>query len=427
MSAPAGTPPVSPRDDVALMEGYHSPQLDVKVRLNTNESPEPPPPAGVRRATGRRAAATSSGTATRTGPPRSCAPRIAELHGVDPEQVFAANGSNEVLQTVCLTYGGHGRTAAVFEPTYALHATSPGSPAPRWSRASRNDDFAADLDEVDRVLAEAPPDDHLPVLAQQPHRVGRRAPTVRRTLALADSRRGLVVVDEAYGQFAPWSALELVGDDVPLVVTRTFSKTWSMAAARLGYLVGPPWLVAELDKVVLPYHLDAFKQAGGPARPRLPARDGCAGRRARRGAGTADGRARRAPPSTCGRRAPTSCCSDPATPTATRCGRRCSIGPSSSATAPSWPRLEGCLRVTVGTTDEDDALLAALAGGADMTRAVASARRTCATTTRPRSSSISTSTGGGHGRGQHRACRSSTTCSTSWASRRVRPQGARHR
>ena len=50
---------------------------------------------------------------------------------------------------------------------------------------------------------------------------------------------GLLVVDEAYGQFAPWSALELVGDDVPLVVTRTFSKTWSMAAARLGYLVGP--------------------------------------------------------------------------------------------------------------------------------------------------------------------------------------------
>ena len=74
---------------------------------------------------------------------------------------------------------------------------------------------------------------------------------------------GLLVVDEAYSQFAPWSALELVADDVPLVVTRTYSKTWSMAAARLGYLIGPSWLVAELDKVVLPYHLDALKQAAG--------------------------------------------------------------------------------------------------------------------------------------------------------------------
>ena len=74
---------------------------------------------------------------------------------------------------------------------------------------------------------------------------------------------GLVVVDEAYGQFADWSALDLVDEDRPLVVTRTFSKTWSMAGARLGYLVGPTWLVAELDKVVLPYHLDAAKQIAG--------------------------------------------------------------------------------------------------------------------------------------------------------------------
>ncbi len=72
-----------------------------------------------------------------------------------------------------------------------------------------------------------------------------------------------MVVDEAYAQFAGWSALDLLDDDLPLVVTRTFSKTWSMAGARLGYLIGPPWLVAELDKVVLPYHLDTVKQIAG--------------------------------------------------------------------------------------------------------------------------------------------------------------------
>jgi histidinol-phosphate aminotransferase len=74
---------------------------------------------------------------------------------------------------------------------------------------------------------------------------------------------GILLVDEAYAQFSPWSALGLIGDDLPLAVSRTFSKTWSMAAARLGYLVAPSWLVAELDKVVLPYHLDAAKQIGG--------------------------------------------------------------------------------------------------------------------------------------------------------------------
>jgi len=67
----------------------------------------------------------------------------------------------------------------------------------------------------------------------------------------------LVAVDEAYGQFSPWSALTLVSDDRPLVVTRTYSKTWSMAAARLGYLIGPAWLVEQLDKWCSPYHLDA--------------------------------------------------------------------------------------------------------------------------------------------------------------------------
>jgi histidinol-phosphate aminotransferase len=87
--------------------------------------------------------------------------------------------------------------------------------------------------------------------------------TVHAVLDLVRGVSGLLVVDEAYGQFAPWSALTLVDEDVPLVVTRTFSKTWSMAAARLGYLIGPSWVVDELDKVVLPYHLDTAKQIAG--------------------------------------------------------------------------------------------------------------------------------------------------------------------
>jgi histidinol-phosphate aminotransferase len=81
--------------------------------------------------------------------------------------------------------------------------------------------------------------------------------------AVLEASTGLVVVDEAYAEFSTWSAIDRVSDDERLVVTRTFSKTWSMAATRLGYLVGPSWLVDQLDKVVLPYHLDAAKQLAG--------------------------------------------------------------------------------------------------------------------------------------------------------------------
>jgi len=169
---------VTVRDDLRALEGYHSPQVDVRVRLNTNEAPTPPPTAW------RDAfAAELSRVEWHRYPDRSAAAlrsAIADSHHVRSDQVFAANGSNEVLQTL--------------------------------------------------------------LLAAQP---------------------GLLVVDEAYGQFADWSALTMIDESTPLVVTRTFSKTWSMAASRLGYVIGPSWLIAELDKVALPYHLDAAKQIAG--------------------------------------------------------------------------------------------------------------------------------------------------------------------
>jgi histidinol-phosphate aminotransferase len=124
----------------------------------------------------------------------------------------------------------------------------------------RRPDFTLDLDAVADVQSA-----HQPVITflcspNNPTGLADDPTAIRSTLAGAP---GLVVVDEAYGQFADWSALALVGDGVPLVVTRTFSKTWSMAAARLGYLVGPEPVVAALERVSLPYHLDAVKQAAG--------------------------------------------------------------------------------------------------------------------------------------------------------------------
>lgn len=343
------------RDDLRALEGYHSPQVDVKVRLNTNESPLPPPP-GWRDAL----AAEVSRVEWHRYPDRSAhalRTAIGGLHGVGPEQVFAANGSNEVLQTLLLAYAGPGRRVATFEPTYQLHghiARLTGATVVEGERAA---DFTLGLDEAHRVLVEAAP--AVTFLCSPNNPTGRVEPeaVVR---AVADAAPGVVVVDEAYGQFAPWSALALVDDERPLVVTRTFSKTWSMAAARLGYLVGPSWLVAELDKVVLPYHLDAVKQV--------------AGRLALRYTDEMEARVR----TVVDERERLESALD-ALPVATwpsganfilfrphqRSGRAVWQGLLDRDVlvrdCSSWPRLDGCLRVTVGTAEENDAFLDALA------------------------------------------------------------------
>lgn len=249
---------IPPSDDQGLGEGYHSPQVAVDVRLNTNESPFPPPPGFVDALAERVREIQYHRYPDRDA--RRLREGLAELHGVQAEQIFPANGSNEVLQTVLLTYGGPGRTAAMFEPTYALHSHISRVTRTTIAAGRRTDDFALDMDEVKRVLAESDPAITFVCSPNNPTGGAVSREIVEEVLELAP---GLVVVDEAYGQFAPWSALELVGDDVPLLVVRTYSKTWSMAATRLGYLVGPASVVAELDKRVLPYHLDAMKQAAG--------------------------------------------------------------------------------------------------------------------------------------------------------------------
>jgi histidinol-phosphate aminotransferase len=348
------TPPIRPRDDVALMEGYHSPQIEVAVRLNTNEAPAPPPAAFTEHLAAELAAVDWHRYPDRGyGRLRAA---IAEHHGVDPAQVFAANGSNEVLQTVCLTYGGPGRAAAVFEPTYALHSHIARLTGTEVAVGERTADFALDPGEVRRVLDEAAPAITFLCSPNNPTGLVEPEAVVRQVV---DDAPGLVVVDEAYGQFAPWSALELVDEARPLVVTRTFSKTWSMAAARLGYLVGPTWLVAELEKVVLPYHLDTVKQAAGTLA--LAFHDEMRARvatlveeRGRVGAAL--------------RELPVDVWPSGANfvlfrPRAVDGGDVWKALVERSVlvrNCASWPRLEGCLRVTIGTPDEDDRFLDAL-------------------------------------------------------------------
>lgn len=247
-----------PRPDVAMREGYHSPQVDVDVRLNTNESPFPPPPEFLEDL-GRRVGSVD----WNRYPDRMATElrgRLAEHHGVDPAQIFVANGSNEVLQTLTLTYAGPGRSVAVFEPTYAMHSQIARIAGSTVAEGSRAQDLGLDLAEVRRIVREADPAITYLCSPNNPTGLIETEETVSEVLGMVP---GLLVVDEAYAQFAPWSALELLDEERPLVITRTFSKTWSMAAARLGYLIAPSWVVEQLEKVVLPYHLDALKQAAG--------------------------------------------------------------------------------------------------------------------------------------------------------------------
>jgi histidinol-phosphate aminotransferase len=345
---------IQPRDDIALMPGYHSAQVDVAVRLNTNEAPEPPPP-GFTDALARELATVD----WHRYPDRSYADlreAIAAHHGVRASQVFAANGSNEVLQTLCLAYGGAGRSVAVFEPTYALHSHIARITGTGVATGERTEALALDLDEVRRVLGAAEPAITFLCSPNNPTGMVEDEATIREVLDLAP---GLLVVDEAYGQFAPWSALDLVGDDVPLVVTRTYSKTWSMAAARLGYLVGPSELVAQLDQVVLPYHLDALKQAAG----RLALAFSSEMRL--RVAGLVEERGRLVArlhelPVEVWPSGANFVLFRPRERDGALVWQRLLDRSVLVRDCSSWPRLEGCLRVTIGTPAEDDAFLAAL-------------------------------------------------------------------
>jgi len=360
MSAPAAGPARPPlpaaADNLGRLRGYHSAQVDVEVRLNTNESPYPPPPAFVE------ALAEAVGATTFHRYPdrryRRLREALAEVHGVSPAQVFCANGSNEVLQTLFLAYGGAGRTAALFEPTYAMHSQIGLVTGTALAVGRRGPGFLLDAVEARRVLAAARP--ALTFLCSPNNPTGRSEAkdVVEDVVAGAP---GLVVVDEAYAQFASWSALAMVAEDVPLVVTRTYSKTWSMAGMRLGYLLGPASVVAELDRRVLPYHLDAVTQAAGALALRFTAE-----MEARVAALVAE-RERLAAALAA---LPVQAWPSEANFILFRPTRRPAAEVWQGLVERSvlvrdcsgWPALEGCLRVTVGTPAEGDRFLAALAG-----------------------------------------------------------------
>jgi histidinol-phosphate aminotransferase len=354
------------REDLSVLEGYHSPQLEVEVRLNTNEAPEPPPDA-FRRAVSDAVTV----VAWNRYPDRSATElrrAIGRLHHHSLDEVFCANGSNEVLQTLLLAFAGPGRTVLTFEPTYAMHGHIARVVGSVTVAGGRRDDFGLDEDQVERLITTHRPEVTFLCSPNNPTGTVETAATVTRVLDLVEAVDGLLVVDEAYGQFAPWSAIELLGPDRSLVVTRTFSKTWAMAGARLGYLLGPAWLVAELDRVVLPYHLDVVKQQAGLVALRFVEE------MERRVTGIVEERDRV--------QAALSDLGVTMWPSGANFVLFRPPAPAAAATGPSigrrvwealversvlirdtssWDRLDGCLRVTIGARRENDRFLAALA------------------------------------------------------------------
>jgi histidinol-phosphate aminotransferase len=259
------------REELRGLQPYGAPQLSreqAPVQLNVNENPYPPSPeCAADIAVAARAAA---GELNRY-PDREFAELRTALaaylsgdttHPVTPEQIWAANGSNEVMLQLLQAFGGPGRTALSFAPTYSMYPEYARDTMTTWVAGHREEDFSLDLDRARRLVAERRPS---VVLLPSPNNpTGTALPPAAVTTLCEAVGEGVVVVDEAYAEFrreGTPSALDLLPRHRNLVVTRTMSKAFALAGARVGYLAADPAVCDAIRVVRLPYHLSAVTQA----------------------------------------------------------------------------------------------------------------------------------------------------------------------
>lgn len=270
------------RPELAGSAPYGAPQLAVPNLLNVNENPYAPSPqvvADIAEAVARAAAGLNRYPDREFLDLRGdLADYLAVESGVRvaPEQVWAANGSNEVMLHLLQAFGGPGRTAVSFAPTYSMYPEYARDTHTRWVAGRRTEDFHVDPDEARALIAREAPSVVLLTSPNNPTGTALDLGTVRAVLdAAADVPGGcVVVVDEAYAEFRRAgvdSALTLLADHPHLAVSRTMSKAFGLAGARVGYLAASRELVDALRVVRLPYHLSAVTQA--VARAALAHRD----------------------------------------------------------------------------------------------------------------------------------------------------------
>ncbi|MFG1784098.1 histidinol-phosphate transaminase [Rhodococcus oryzae] len=258
------------RENLRGKSPYGAPQLTVPVQLNTNENPHPPTRALIDDVAEsvREAAAElhrypdRDAVALRT----DLAAYLTRQTGVavTVDNVWAANGSNEILQQLLQAFGGPGRSAMGFVPSYSMHPIISDGTETRWLPVFRRSDFSLDPEAVIAAVAQQKPDVVFVTSPNNP--TGHSVPLsdLRRILTAAP---GIVIVDEAYGEFSSGpSAITLI-DEFPtkLVVSRTMSKAFAFAGGRLGYLAAAPAVVEALLLVRLPYHLSVITQAAARA------------------------------------------------------------------------------------------------------------------------------------------------------------------
>jgi histidinol-phosphate aminotransferase len=262
------------REDLRGKSPYGAPQLNVPVRLNTNENPHPPTPALIDDVT---ASVQAVAGDLHRYPDRDAVSLRTDLAAylaaqtgtpLSVENLWAANGSNEILQQLLQAFGGPGRSAIGFVPSYSMHPIISDGTQTTWLVANRADDFSLDTDVAVQAIKEYAPD--IVFVASPNNPSGQSVPLdeLRRLLeALSSENTGILILDEAYGEFSSQPSAVKLLDEYPtkLVVTRTMSKAFAFAGGRLGYLIAAPAVIDAMLLVRLPYHLSSVTQAAARA------------------------------------------------------------------------------------------------------------------------------------------------------------------
>jgi len=259
------------RENLRGKSAYGAPQLDVAVRLNTNENPHPPSRALIDDVAEsvRIAAATMHRYPDRDAMDlrRDLAAYVTAGTGVgvSVENLWAANGSNEILQQLLQAFGGPGRIALGFVPSYSMHPIISDGTQTEWIEAYRAADFSLDVDAAVAAIQSVKPDVVFVTSPNNP--TGQSVPSSDLRRLLEAMTAGVLIVDEAYGEFSSQPSAIALLDEYParLIVSRTMSKAFAFAGGRLGYLVAAPAVIDAILLVRLPYHLSAITQAAARA------------------------------------------------------------------------------------------------------------------------------------------------------------------
>jgi histidinol-phosphate aminotransferase len=253
------------REDLRGLTPYGAPQLDVAVRLNTNENPYPPPAVLV---ADLRESLAAAATGTNRYPDRNAMALRGDLaaylgHGLDASAVWAANGSNEVTKKLVQSFASPPPRAMGFEPSYSMHRLISIGTGTEWVRAERAADFTLSVDAAVDAVRTVQPD---VVFLCSPNNPTGPALDSAVLDAVVEVAPGMVIVDEAYAEFSHLPSLIAALPGRPrLVVTRTMSKAFGFAGVRVGYLAADAAVVDAVQLVRLPYHLSALTQAAARA------------------------------------------------------------------------------------------------------------------------------------------------------------------